>query len=175
MTRPCSVEDCGRPYFANGYCSLHRNRLVKYGRLHRVQPIPLSEVARNGLTASALLPYVDVESAGCWSWRGSTDRGYGRVSVNDRLVYAHRFVWECMRGAIPPGLQLDHLCRNRRCVNPDHLEPVTHIENCRRRDAALPARSHCRRGHDLATHAYVSADGRRRYCRECRRLRGRAA
>jgi hypothetical protein len=84
---------------------------------------------------------------GCWEWVGHlTPQGYG--SLGRRL--AHRLVYEVAVGPIPAGLQLDHLCRNRRCVNPDHLEPVTSRENTLR-GSGLPAQrvlvTHCPRGH----------------------------
>lgn len=69
---------------------------------------------------------------GCWIWRGTKSNGYGRVSVDRRLHYVHRVVYALTVGEIPEGLQLDHLCRNRACCNPAHLEPVTASENVRR-------------------------------------------
>ena len=71
---------------------------------------------------------------GCWIWTGATNGvGYGRVCTEDRRwVYAHRAMYELIVGPIPAGLDLDHLCRTRSCVRPDHLEPVTRGENARR-------------------------------------------
>ena len=83
-----------------------------------------------------------VEAAtGCWIWqpKGGGNHGYGQLSrtVGGRQItlLAHRFSYETFVGPIPEGLQIDHLCSTRRCVNPDHLEPVTQQENLRRRDA----------------------------------------
>jgi hypothetical protein len=72
-------------------------------------------------------------NTGCWLWVGNkNDRGYGVVPLEGKIRKAHRAVYESERGPIPEGLTLDHLCRIRCCVNPDHLEPVTAMENIRR-------------------------------------------
>ena len=77
--------------------------------------------------------YILDEELGCWLWRGKRDsNGYGQVRVGDRLQMAHRTVYEQFNGPIPEGKGLDHLCRVRNCVNPDHLEPVSSRENTRR-------------------------------------------
>ena len=72
------------------------------------------------------------EITGCWKWTGQRNNGYGHVYVDGKTVYAHRFMYELVKGSIAAGLQVDHLCDNPRCVNPDHLEVVTQMENLRR-------------------------------------------
>lgn len=73
-------------------------------------------------------------SDGCWEWRGARNQaaGYGRFDANGTRYLAHRYAYELLRGPIPHGMQLDHLCRNTMCVNPDHVEVVTEAEHGRR-------------------------------------------
>ena len=113
----------------------------------------------------------------CWLWTGSLNRnGYGRVRHPDtqRDVVAHRLVYEAARGPIPTGLQLDHLCRVRRCVNPAHLEPVTQRENLLRGEtitAASAAATVCPAGHPYrGDNLYINPKGHR-FCRTCHRER----
>ncbi|WP_217488537.1 HNH endonuclease signature motif containing protein [Curtobacterium sp. Csp1] len=103
----------------------------------------------------------------CWNWIGTKNPdGYGKY----RGRHAHRVVYERDRGAIPEGLELDHLCRNKQCVNPDHLEPVTRAENIDRRTAVT---FQCPSGHSYSeANTYVRPDGTRR-CRECVNARAR--
>lgn len=107
---------------------------------------------------------------GCVFWTAATDgKGYG-LFWDGRLVRAHRWAYEYFKGPIPEGLQLDHLCRNRNCVNPAHLEPVTQRENLLRGttlSAANFAKTHCPQGHPYSgANLYVKPNGGRD-CRKC--------
>lgn len=84
---------------------------------------------------------VRLTEAGCWEWRGRRSRnGYGRILLDGIEIAAHRFVYQAMISSVGARTQLDHLCTNRSCVNPDHLEPVSPRENYKRRDQRLTAK-----------------------------------
>lgn len=109
--------------------------------------------------------YVRVDGD-CWTWTGSFDRdGYARIHKTP----AYRRAYELAVGAIPAGMDIDHLCRNRACVNPKHLEAVTPEEN--RRRANLQVRTHCVKRLHLLPPKRI---GIKRECAECRRARERA-
>lgn len=115
-----------------------------------------------------------VKTDSCWLWQGYVDKnGYGRIGrqAPDRgVALVHRVAYELTVGPIPDDKPLDHLCRVHNCVNPSHLEPVTHRENTWR--GVSPAiltivTDTCQRGHEFAANAYVNPNGTYRTCRPC--------
>lgn len=110
-------------------------------------------------------------SAQCWPHRGALNpNGYGSAGLGNQV---HRLAYEALVGPVPAGLELDHLCRNRACYNPAHLEPVTHAENMRRAVIARNGGDQCPHGHPYdEPNTYRSPSGRR-VCRTCTREAGR--
>lgn len=117
---------------------------------------------------------------GCWEWQGAKITGYGHFWAEDKGVIAHRWLYEQIHGPVPKGFELDHLCRNRSCVNPAHLEIVTRKENCRRGDDGIHQRlrTHCPQGHPYnKENTYIcntTTKTPQRLCRTCRRERYQA-
>ena len=114
-------------------------------------------------------------NSGCWLWTGALNGapGYGVFTLrHHQQIRAHRFSYQWYRGKIPEGLELDHLCRVRCCVNPDHLEAVAHRENSRRGIVGHnnSSKTHCPSGHDYSgtNVTYTSTDRR---CKACDRIR----
>lgn len=126
---------------------------------------------------TTLLTKIDM-SGDCWIWLAALDRhGYGVFRFEDRTQRAHRVVYQLFVG--PTALELDHLCRNHACVNPDHLEPVTHVENVRRGNAGMATALRwtqprdCPKGHPMSgTNLYVHYNERfkriNRQCKKCK-------
>ena len=146
MTRP-SVR---RPHAPQKPASETFDRLAKARFWSKVSPAP-SDV--------------------CWIWRGAINsQGYGNVGRNNRTYLAHRVAYELTNGPVPEGLDLDHLCMTRACVNPAHLEAVTFLANMRRRYAVKPDErdTHCIRGHEYTPEntAVISTTGQRK-CKTC--------
>jgi hypothetical protein len=162
MSQPrCLVDGCTRRVRGRGWCGTHYERWRKTGSV---------ELRRRPTSAERFWSFVDA-AGDCWLWLGTKSRGYGTF-YHDRhahSVVAHRWAYEYLCGPIGDGLQLDHLCRNPSCVNPDHLEPVTGAENIRR---AYPTKkTHCPSGHKYeGRNLYIDKRGYRR-CRSCNNIR----
>lgn len=120
--------------------------------------------------------YITEPNTGCWLWIGCTMRnGYGKMTVNGKNILAHRFSYETFVGPIAQGLEADHLCGVRQCVNFRHLEVVTHTENLLRGNtstAANAAKTHCPQRHPYSGEN-LSLDNGSRKCRRCHRDRER--
>lgn len=170
--RPCKISGCSRPVGykgARGWCSKHYQRWMKTGH-------PLGS---NKPSAESRF-FAKVRQLGdCWIWVASKDQsGYGMFSdANSRsksahthIERAHRWSYTFLRAEIPDGLQLDHLCRNRACVNPWHLEPVTHLVNWERGISPWrlnDLKDECLQGHPFTPdNTYHHPQGSR-VCRAC--------
>ena len=162
----CSVADCQKDTFCKGWCRRHyyADRKIK-------GPVVWGSVLDRAMQK--------VDASGpCWLWTGAgTQNGYGNIRVKGKTHLAHRVVWEELVGPIPDGRVIDHLCKVRSCVNPDHMEIVTQRENVLRGKAGLRGvrrATHCLRGHPFTPdNTLVSPSGESRQCRTCKRLRAR--
>lgn len=121
----CAVEDCDHAIRCRGWCKTHYDRWWRWG-----DPLVVKRAAA-GPPMERFFSHVDVGD--CWIWTGALAKDdYGTFYAAGRSATAHRWLWTTLVGPVPAHLQLDHLCRNPPCVNPDHLEVVTPAVNVRR-------------------------------------------
>jgi hypothetical protein len=147
----CNVKACVNPSHLEAVTPQVNNQRAFALRQKAAVPVRERPVVRQ------------VDPGECDLWKGCRDRdGYGAKWINGKRVMAHRWAYEQTFGPIPPGMQVDHLCRNRACCNPKHLEAISRQENIRR--AAW--RDTCTRGHAMAP-ANISWQSGRRKCRAC--------
>lgn len=165
--RTCTAPDCREPHRARGYCHKHWRRFRKTGSTAD----PKKPTAEQRFWAK-----VDAEGD-CWEWLGARWHGYGRFTLGKDSglsaikVAAHRWAYEYLIGPIPDGLELDHLCMNPPCVNPDHLEPVPHIVNIERSRGRFRnlSKTQCPKGHLYSGENLIVHASGGRVCRECAR------
>lgn len=157
----CKVDGCESDTIGLHYCNRHLLRSQRHGD-------PLAGKPFKSWTDSERFWKRVNKTETCWLWTGAPDNhlGYARFKIRDAsgnrdAVMVHRFAYEELVGPIPQGLEIDHLCRIRNCVNPAHLDPVTHQENTRRANC----RTHCKYGHRIPES---------RVCRDCANARNAA-
>jgi hypothetical protein len=178
--RGCAVDGCDRPHMARGLCNAHYQRQQKYGDPLAAQPLLRKTTADSPSAIELFRSFLVEDPSGCWNWTGTmTPQGYGRFNYGGKAHFTHRWAYETLVRPIPEGLVLDHLCRNRRCCNPAHLDVVTHQTNLWRGMAPsfITARTNvCKRGHELSEdNVYRQGPDRTgRVCRTCVRDRQRA-
>jgi hypothetical protein len=122
-------------------------------------------------TSVRIVNNVDIDANGCWNWRRSLTVGYGRIRVAGRLDLCHRVTYRLWVGDLIDGMQIDHLCFNRACCNPAHLEQVTPIVNQHR---SSPPQTHCHKGHEFTPANCAPRKDGRHDCKACRAERQRA-
>jgi hypothetical protein len=143
----CSVDGCDRTASARSWCHTHYMRWRNNGSTRASVPVSVDGRAQK-MTAEERFWLKVAKTDTCWLWIGSLRGGYGQFmvkAISSTPQRAHRWAYEHFVGPIPDGLTIDHLCRNKACVNPTHLEPVTLRVNILRSDgvSAQHARKTC--------------------------------
>lgn len=178
MPKHCSIEGCEERTVGRGWCKTHYYRWRRTGDPEKLlRPRAISDPAAYFWTKvdkAGAVPAHRPDLGPCWLWTGTVSRkGYGHHGWEGATRITHRIAYQLVVGPIPEGLELDHLCRNRACCNPDHLEAVTHAINALRgisANAINARKTHCLRGHEF-TPENTRIDSFGRHCRACRRVR----
>lgn len=166
MNLTCLAKGCGRPHHAVQLCTMHYQRLKRRWNTHDPHDIE-----------TRFWDKCLIQEGGCWEWQGYRNPGgYGQFySERKKLMLTHRWAYQRFVGPLVEGLEIDHLCRNTICCNPEHLEQVTREVNAGRTTGfkvthyAMGDRTHCKWGHEMtAENSYKRPDRVNSYaCRKC--------
>lgn len=168
VAKTCSVEGCDLLVKCRGWCGTHYERWRRNGNLTVRRSGPVARDPEEIFWSKVN------KTDTCWLWTGALLYGYGTMKVNGSATSPHRFAYELLVRHIPDGFNIDHLCRVRNCVRPDHLEAVTRGENVRRGESPSSKnrdKTHCKNGHPFSGDNLVVVKGRyglQRQCRICR-------
>ena len=131
--KKCGFESCDKTLLARGLCMGH------YEQQHRGKPLTLLRQNTRRLSLADRLDLYTERSSGCWKWAAShTKTGYARINFEGKQWRVHRLVFELQHGAVEAVVEIDHICGNRGCVNPNHLRAVSHKQNAENRIGAQP-------------------------------------
>src|SRR5688500_904159 len=183
----CTIEGCDKPRKGRGWCAMHYRRWSRWGDPHMTMtPHRVDGDITDRFSAKVSPP----NSEGCILWNaGMHSDGYGTFIIGRKVHKAHRVSYTLEYGRIPEGLELDHTChtrdksckggitcKHRRCVNPQHLEPVTPRENYLRGRSTAKAnadKTHCKYAHAFTADNIYGASQRRRPCKACTQRRNK--
>lgn len=162
----CSVDECDRPVYGRGLCNMHYQRQKRHGSTESLTPMrgkPLEE---------RFWRLVD-KTEDCWMWTGHKNpEGYGNFANKGVTWKAHRLAYTLVVGEIPEDMTLDHDCNNPPCVRPDHLQPMSRVDNVMKGNGACVRnrdKTHCKYGHEFI--AGISHGRPCRVCKVCEKLR----
>ena len=159
----CTIIGCDLKHMGVGFCQKHYQRFKKHGDPNKVDNFYREDEKR-------FLSHVKIIDSGCWEWQGRiSNKGYAHFFWDKSTKNAHRFSYKQYVGPLTKGLQIDHLCRNKTCVNPSHLEQVTQQVNISR----IPrhTKTHCKKGHEYTPENSYFYKETKRCCRICLRLK----
>lgn len=174
------MVECYSPVFVRGLCRPHYNKWYQGSLRGRDVGYAPAANTNDRTLLTRIFDYTEKNSGvyflntECWRWTNRLNgHGYGVLTYKGKTQLAHRAVWEAIKGPVPSGLECDHLCRNRWCVNPEHIELISHRENVLRGNSVVAAnakKTQCKNGHEFSPENTAKDVRGGRVCKTCRHL-----
>lgn len=169
--RSCTMSDCDNRVYARSWCEVHYSRWRRTGDPRGREALSAEDRFWGRVVFSDNSGVLTPSEGCCWLWMGAKSKGYGYFVDGGKSQPAYRWIYKRLISDEIDGLDLDHLCRVPACVNPWHLEPVSHQVNCQRGRNACREKSCCPQGHDYSPeNTYVTPSGTRQ-CKICKRAK----